>query len=94
MLCDTLSGKEVCKTLLTVVNHTPRISACEGAFDSYSYATARFTHHSSRAFLPVLCTCSSLFACSRMDLIASSEPSVTRIRVVILPEKWGEVYSG
>lgn len=38
--------------------------------------------------VPVFCTCSSLLACSRMDLMASSEPvSVVRIRVVILPEE-------
>lgn len=36
--------------------------------------------------VPVFCTCSSLLACSRMDLMASSEPdSVVRIRVVMLP---------
>ena len=36
--------------------------------------------------VPVFCTCSSLLACSRMDLIASSDPvSEARIRVVMLP---------
>lgn len=39
-----------------------------------------------RVAVPVFCTCSSLLACSKMDLIASSEPvSEVRIRVVMLP---------
>lgn len=38
--------------------------------------------------LPAFWTCSSRLACSRMDLMASSEPlSVVRIRVVMLPRK-------
>lgn len=41
--------------------------------------------------IPVFCTCSSLLACSRMDLMASSEPlSVVRILVVMLPEEKNE----
>lgn len=35
---------------------------------------------------PAFCTCSSLLACSRMDLMASSEPaSGVRTRAVMLP---------
>lgn len=38
--------------------------------------------------IPVFCTCSSLLACSRIDLIASSDPvSEARIRVVMLPAR-------
>lgn len=39
-------------------------------------------------YLPAFWTCSSRLACSRMDLMVSSEPlSGVRIRVVMLPRK-------